>query len=526
MFLIAWDAASRGGGFLGGRTKRHFVRRRNRTKWTYHATKKHAVIAAGSHAYGYDLNGNQVTRDGNDVTWTSDNYPSRIENGSKAHDFYYDGQRNRWKQVYTNGSSSETTIHVGGLLEKRTEGSYSEYRHYIQVGGRAVALYTRPTSGPITTRYLLHDHQGSVAEITDSAGGGYVGESFGAFGERRDPADWSGPVGAADEAAIAAATQRGYTLHGHLESGGLIHMNGRVADSLTGRFLSADPYVPYPGLSQSFNRYAYVHNNPLTFSDPSGFTLGPGPLWRLDSGGFEFGGFGGLDIDGGISLSFLWGGRSHSGQSRPAPVKGCFVPGTSGCYGKAPVSGMFDVIFDTLGGPMPGYGSDETLVLYFQDPANALPDDDASDQEVVDWVVEHRAEFGIEIAVGVKVIAVPEHKVILLSRIVTVKEPGHEPVSGSFDGDTIKIYKDGLTAGIKSRIVTHPAETADGVGTIDFVGVHLSRIESVVQTLGHEAAHSMRIDAEPKDGQLHHPNADQKGWEALDKFRMIYGDSE
>ena len=326
------------------------------------------MVSAGSHAYSYDLNGNQVTRDGNDVTWTSDNYPSRIENGSKAHDFYYDGQRNRWKQVYTNGSSSETTIHVGGLLEKRTEGTYSEYRHYIQVGGRAVALYTRPTSGAITTRYLLHDHQGSVAEITDSAGGAYVGESFGAFGERRDPADWSGPVGAADEAAIAGATQRGYTFHGHLESGSLIHMNGRVADSLTGRFLSADPYVPYPGLSQSFNRYAYVHNNPLTFSDPSGFTLGPGPLWRLDSGGFEFGGFGGLDIDGGISLSFIWGGRSHSGQSRPLPVKGCFVPGTSGCYGKAPAAGLFDMLFDLLSGPLPGYGAYEDLVLYYNDP--------------------------------------------------------------------------------------------------------------------------------------------------------------
>ena len=228
-----------------------------------------------------------------------------------------------------------------------------------------MALYTRPTSGAITTRYLLHDHQGSVAEITDSAGGAYVGESFGAFGERRDAADWNGPIGVADEAAIAGATQRGYTLHGHLEGSGLIHMNGRVADSVAGRFLSADPYVPYPGLSQSFNRYAYVHNNPLTFTDPSGFTLGPSPFWRLDSGGFEFGG---LDIDGGISLSFIWGGRSHSGQSRPAPVKGCFVPGSSGCYGKAASSGLFDMIFDGLSGPLPGYGAYEDLVLYYNDP--------------------------------------------------------------------------------------------------------------------------------------------------------------
>jgi hypothetical protein len=48
-------------------------------------------------------------------------------------------------------------------------------------------------------------------------------------------------------------------------------MNGRVADAVTGRFLSADPFVPHPSLTQSYNRYAYVRNNPLSFVDPSGF---------------------------------------------------------------------------------------------------------------------------------------------------------------------------------------------------------------------------------------------------------------
>jgi RHS repeat-associated protein len=55
------------------------------------------------------------------------------------------------------------------------------------------------------------------------------------------------------------------------EFGGLIHMNGRVADAVTGRFLSADPFVPHPSLTQSYNRYAYVRNNPPSFVDPSGF---------------------------------------------------------------------------------------------------------------------------------------------------------------------------------------------------------------------------------------------------------------
>jgi hypothetical protein len=44
-----------------------------------------------------------------------------------------------------------------------------------------------------------------------------------------------------------------------------------VMDSVTGRFLSADPFVQFPFDGQSFNRYSYVRNNPLSFTDPTGF---------------------------------------------------------------------------------------------------------------------------------------------------------------------------------------------------------------------------------------------------------------
>ena len=52
---------------------------------------------------------------------------------------------------------------------------------------------------------------------------------------------------------------------------GLNHMNGRVEDAVTGRWLSADPAVPYPINSQSYNRYSYAVDNPLSYLDPSGF---------------------------------------------------------------------------------------------------------------------------------------------------------------------------------------------------------------------------------------------------------------
>ena len=48
-------------------------------------------------------------------------------------------------------------------------------------------------------------------------------------------------------------------------------MNGRVYDPKIGRFLSPDPIVQAPTNSQSWNRYTYVFNSPLNYTDPSGF---------------------------------------------------------------------------------------------------------------------------------------------------------------------------------------------------------------------------------------------------------------
>ncbi|MGQ0621708.1 MAG: RHS repeat domain-containing protein, partial [Panacagrimonas sp.] len=50
---------------------------------------------------------------------------------------------------------------------------------------------------------------------------------------------------------------KGFTGHEHMEGLGLIHMNGRVYDTKTARFISADPMIQAPKDSQSFNRYAY-----------------------------------------------------------------------------------------------------------------------------------------------------------------------------------------------------------------------------------------------------------------------------
>lgn len=243
--------------------------------WTYHATKKHAVTQAGSasYTYTYDANGNAETRNGHAITWNRYNYPTVINGPGKTLTFGYDGNHQRYQQIYNNGSLTETTMYVGGLLEKVAIGTTIDWRHYIRVGRQTVAVMSRQSTGTNTTRYVLEDHQGSVANLLDNTGTSYVAESFTAFGARRDPADWSGDCPCPDLAKIAGVSRMGYTGHEAIGgvSMGLNHMNGRVQDAITGRFLSADPYITEPGNTQNYNRYSYVYNNPLTYTDPSGF---------------------------------------------------------------------------------------------------------------------------------------------------------------------------------------------------------------------------------------------------------------
>jgi len=53
---------------------------------------------------------------------------------------------------------------------------------------------------------------------------------------------------------------------------GLYDYRARWYDPGLGRFVSPDPLVPRPDDPQSFNRYSYVDNDPVSRSDPTGLT--------------------------------------------------------------------------------------------------------------------------------------------------------------------------------------------------------------------------------------------------------------
>jgi RHS repeat-associated protein len=135
-------------------------------------------------------------------------------------------------------------------------------------------VYSRSTSGTNVMNYVLEDHQGGASVLALNTGSPTTAtyESFTSFGQLRDSLTWSGNPTGPELAALSGVTRQGYTFQTWLgQSMGLNHMNGRVEDAILGRMISPDPHITDPSNAQSYNRYSYVNNNPLTLIDPTGF---------------------------------------------------------------------------------------------------------------------------------------------------------------------------------------------------------------------------------------------------------------
>lgn len=230
----------------------------------------HAVLTAGGNSYQYDKNGNMINGGGRTLQWSSFNKPTRITKGSNTVNFTYAPDRARYLQTSSDGTK---TLYLGKSYELITKGQAVTHKQFIYAGGSLVATHNSglDSSGaakPVQTRYFHKDNLGSIDTITDGIGNVVERMSFDPFGGRRQSNWRESTVGIN---LIPILTNRGFTGHEHLDGVDLIHMNGRVYDTTLGRLLSADPHIQAPYATQSFNRYSYAINNPMKYTDPSGF---------------------------------------------------------------------------------------------------------------------------------------------------------------------------------------------------------------------------------------------------------------
>jgi RHS repeat-associated protein len=126
-------------------------------------------------------------------------------------------------------------------------------RRYVPSGlGVDQPLVWYEGAGTSTPRWLQADNLGSVVAYSDASGNQHVTTGYGPFGEV--PNFYS--------------TRYEYTGQLNIPELNLFDFKARAYDPNLGRFLSADP----AGYASDINSYAYVGNDPVNGTDPSGMT--------------------------------------------------------------------------------------------------------------------------------------------------------------------------------------------------------------------------------------------------------------
>ena len=264
----------------------------------------HQVRSVGGQSCSYDANGNQTSGPGRSVSWSAENMPTSATNAGVTESYTYnaDGQR------VTRTASGVTTVYFEGMWEEQTNGSAAT--RYYSLNSQTVAM-RRMAGATATMTYLHGDHLGSMGISTANNGTLASVQEF-------DP--WGKVIATAG----TVATQRNYTGQ-YLDGTGFLFYNARYYDPNLGRFLSADTIVPGnpsgsmdgvavrpltvsfheggflskansenrmgfwfqldrqgrqqmgspmgPANPQALNRYSYVQNNPLKYTDPTGHTI-------------------------------------------------------------------------------------------------------------------------------------------------------------------------------------------------------------------------------------------------------------
>ena len=203
------------------------------------------------------------------VFYTSFQRPSMINQGDYTTFFTYNasGDRVRMQTEHIKGGELRDRFYIGS----RYEIDVIENSAILWLGGDAYsapAALKRQFGGTWKIYYICRDYLGSIHVVTDEHGEIVQEISFDPWGRLRN-AQTHQLYEIGNEPRLFLGN-RGFTGHEHLPQFGLINMNARLYDPLVGRFLSPDPFVQSPTKTQNFNRYSYVLNNPLKYTDPTG----------------------------------------------------------------------------------------------------------------------------------------------------------------------------------------------------------------------------------------------------------------
>lgn len=209
------------------------------------------------------------------ITYTSFNKVSQITEKDpitgeikKQLDLVYGINQARIEQILT--EKDKPTIfkkYVSKDFEKITIEDQVTYVHYINSPQGPIAILSQ-TDQEQKLEFFIKDHLGSIQVLAEQNGNLIEEYSYDPWGLRRDPVTFE-----VYPMVRISNTDQGFTGHEHLDLFALINMDGRIYDPVIGRFISPDPYLQFPDFTQGLNPYSYVLNNPLSLTDPTGYSL-------------------------------------------------------------------------------------------------------------------------------------------------------------------------------------------------------------------------------------------------------------
>ncbi|MEM8755823.1 MAG: RHS repeat-associated core domain-containing protein, partial [Pseudomonadota bacterium] len=205
--------------------------------------------------YGYDANGNQISRQigvdpVTDFVFDVRDQLVRVEEDASpvgAYRYDYKGLR---VQKNVGAGESRYVYDQQSVLMRYGPDSTSKYEY-----GPDRLLSVNDTAEG--RAFYLHDALGSVTNLIGEAGTQLAQYRWDAWGNPRAQT-------------INPANPFGFTGHEMDDESGLIYMKARFYDPETARFLSHDPLEGDPTNPPSLHRYLYAFQNPTVYTDPTG----------------------------------------------------------------------------------------------------------------------------------------------------------------------------------------------------------------------------------------------------------------
>jgi RHS repeat-associated protein len=207
-------------------------------------------------SYSYDANGNMTSDGTRCYEYNDANQLSKVKNcasGLVIAEYVYDHTGKRVvKKEYKKGVVDSTTYTVSDSFETKIakNGDRSDTTYYY-VNNQLVARKTPEGK----KEFYNNDHLGSVNVITDESGATVEKSSYYPFGETREGGEKSKYLFTGQEKDTETA---------------LYYYDSRYYNPQLKRFTQPDTMLPNPYDPQQINRYSYVRNNPLKYTDPSG----------------------------------------------------------------------------------------------------------------------------------------------------------------------------------------------------------------------------------------------------------------